>query len=117
MYRITVEEEKNGVYTKVEDACLETAGYTLMAERGDGNGVNYQIQNLSRADIMNLLLNNATIVEVIALALPVLPMAIKKAREEHSELPPEIDAEELLKSLLPKNSGGGVVKERAYLPA
>lgn len=107
MYRITVEEEKNGVYERMEDACLETTGYTLMAERGGENGVNYQIQNLSRADIMNLLLNNATIVEVIALALPVLPMAIKKAREERGELHPEIDAEELFKNPSPKNSGGG----------
>lgn len=107
MYRITVEEEKNGVYTKMEDACLEATGYALMAERGGGNKVSYHIQNLSRGDIMNLLLNSPELMEIITMALPVLPMAIKAAMEGNGELPPEIDAEELFKNPFPKNSGGG----------
>lgn len=107
MYRITVEEEKNGVYERMEDACLETTGYVMMAERNKKRGANYQIMNLSSMDLMNMLLNNATLVEVIALALPVLPMAIKAAGEGNGELPPEIDAEELFKNPFPKNSGGG----------
>lgn len=114
MYRITVEEEKNGVYERMEDACLETTGYVMMAERNKKRGANYQIMNLSSMDLMNMLLNNATLVEVITLALPVLPLAIKKAAEETGEsaetLPPEIDAEELLNSLPHADSGSGGAK-------
>ena len=108
MYRITVEKEENGVYTKVEDACLETTGYSLLAKSADGEGdFCSHVINLSRGDLLNMLLNTSTFVEVITMALPVLPMAIKDMQNKKEHLPPEIDAEELFNNPFPKNSGGG----------
>lgn len=107
MYRITVEQERDGVWEQIEEASIETPGYMLAAlKAGVKNGARYQVQSLSRGDIIDLLLNNKTFLQCIAVSLPVLPLALKQLEETDGEEAQEIDAEALLKNVAGAKAAG-----------
>lgn len=107
MYRITVEQERGGVWEQIEEACIVTQGYMLAAMKmGVKDRAYYQIQNLNRGDIINLLLNDKKILQCIVASLPVLPIALKRLNGTDGADEQAIDAEALLKNVAGAKAAG-----------
>lgn len=106
MYRITVEEEKNGVFQAMEGGTIVTPGYLLAAQNAEKTGATHHIMNVSTAELALMLLHDKNVVRAIMPVQHLLPIALHLP-EKHGAMPPVLDAEAMLQNTFPMNSEGG----------
>lgn len=99
MYRIIVQEKKDGEWTERKDLAIETDGFVTLAKKE--GGVIANLQGVTDADISLMLIHVPSLHPAIIASTPFLALAEKLLNEQG-----EIDEEQLLTQIPGQDDNG-----------